>query len=193
VSPIEIVAVVLGIANVTLVVLRSMWNYPFGLAMVALYAVIFYETRLYSDALLQLFFFVVQLYGWWAWSRARADAGEIRVELLDGRARLVWLAGIAVATAGWGWLMHRYTDAALPWWDAAVAMLSVAAQILQSRRKLESWWLWIATDLVAIPLYAAKGLGLTAGLYLVFLVLASWGAIDWARVRHRALAAAATA
>lgn len=189
-SPIEIVAVLLGIANVVLVVLRSMWNYPFGIVMVALYAVIFYETRLYSDALLQLFFFVVQLYGWWAWSRARADAGEIRVELLGGRARLAWLAGIAIATASWGWLMHRYTDAALPWWDAAVAMLSVAAQILQSRRKLESWWLWIATDLVAIPLYAVKGLGLTAGLYVVFLVLASWGAIDWARVRRRALVAA---
>lgn len=189
-SPIEIVAVALGIANVALVVRRSMWNYPFGIAMVTLYAVIFYETRLYSDALLQLFFFVVQLYGWWAWSRARADTGEIRVELLGDRERLAWLAGIAAATAGWGWPMHRYTDAALPWWDAAVAMLSVAAQILQSRRKLESWWLWIATDLVAVPLYAVKGLGLTAGLYLVFLALASWGAIDWARARHRAPAAA---
>jgi nicotinamide mononucleotide transporter len=189
-SPLETVAVLLGIVNVALVVLRSMWNYPFGIAMVTLYAVIFYQQRLYSDALLQIFFFVVQFYGWWAWSRARADVGEIRVELLDGRARLTWLAGIIAATAGWGWLMNRSTDAAFPWWDAAVAMLSVAAQILQSRRKLESWWLWIATDLIAIPLYAVKGIELTAGLYTVFLVLATWGAIDWTRVRRRALAAA---
>lgn len=187
----EILATLLGVANVVLVVRRSMWNYPFGIAMVLLYAVIFYDTRLYSDALLQIFFFVVQLYGVWEWSRARAQAGEVRVELLSERARANWVVGIVAATAAWGWLMHSVTDAALPWWDAAVAALSIAAQILQSLRKLESWWLWIATDIVAIPLYAVKELNLTAGLYALFLALAIWGAVDWARMVRRPLVAAA--
>ena len=80
-------------------------------------------------------------------------------------------------------IRSRFTDAAFPWWDAAVAMLSVAAQILQSRRYFESWVLWIAVDLLAVGLYAARGLWLTAGLYLVFLVLAVWGLIEWARAR----------
>lgn len=180
-SPIEIAAVALGLVNITLIVLRSVWNYPFGLVMVTLYAFIFLDARLYSDALLQIFFFVVQLYGWWAWSRARADQGEVTVERLGWPARTAWLAAIAIATALWGGLMHSQTDAHYPWWDAGVAMFSVAGQILMSRRYLENWWCWIAADLLAIPLYAAKDLWPTSALYVVFLGFAIWGAIGWAR------------
>jgi nicotinamide mononucleotide transporter len=186
VSRIEIVAFLLGLANVTLVVRRSVWNYPFGLAMVALYARIFFDQKLYSDALLQLFFFVVQIYGWWHWMRARADAGEVRVELLSTSQRLWWLIGCAVASAVWGELMHRYTDAAYPWWDGTIAMLSVAAQILMSRRYLENWVLWIAVDVLAIGLFPLKGLGLATVLYAIFLALSVWGLIQWQRVRSRA-------
>lgn len=185
-SWIEIVAALLGLANVALVVRRSLWNYPFGLAMVALYAFVFFEAKLYSDTLLQLFFFAVQLYGWWNWSRSRAEAGEVLVERLGVRARLAWLAGCAIAAAGWGALMHRLTDAAYPWWDGTIAVLSVAAQILQSRRRLESWILWIAVDILAIGLFAVKGLWITAALYAVFLLLSVWGLAGWARVERAA-------
>lgn len=182
-SWIEIVAALLGLANVALVVRRSLWNYPFGLAMVALYAFVFFDAKLYSDALLQIFFFAVQLYGWWNWNRSRAEAGEVRVERLDERARLAWLAGCVAAAVGWGALMHRFTDAAFPWWDGTIAVLSVAAQVLQSRRKLESWVLWIAVDMLAIGLFAAKGLWVTAVLYAVFLALSVWGLIGWTRAK----------
>ena len=64
----EIVAVVLGMANIGLLVRRSIWNYPFGMAMVALYFVIFGEARLYGEAGLQVFFFVMQGWGWWLWA-----------------------------------------------------------------------------------------------------------------------------
>ena len=80
--------------------------------------------------------------------------------------------------------MHRYTDAAFPWWDASVAMLSVAAQILMSRRYIENWVLWIAVDLDAIGLYLAKNLALTALLYAIFLALSVWGLIGWHRARR---------
>lgn len=180
-EPIEIAAVLLGLINVTLVVRRSIWNYPFGLAMVALYAWIFFGAKLYSDALLQLFFIVVQFYGWWNWARSRARSGEVVVLTLGWAERAGWAAACVVTTAAWGWLMHSQTDASFPWWDASVAMMSVAAQILMSRRALESWWLWIAVDLVAMPLYAAKSLWLTAGLYGVFLALSVWGLIGWSK------------
>lgn len=184
-SPIEIAAFVLGVANVILVVRRSLWNYPFGLAMVTLYAWIFAEAKLYSDAILQGFFFAVQLYGWANWARSKADAGEVRVGRLGAAERGAWLAGIVVATLAWGAAMHRFTDAALPWWDAAVAITSVAAQILLSRRRIENWVLWIAVDLMAIGLYAAKDLWLTAVLYVIFLALSVWGLIDWRRAEAR--------
>ena len=67
---IEIAAALLGVINVLLVVRRSVWNYPFGIAMVSLYFFVFRDAKLYSDALLQIFFLLIQLYGWWAWTRA---------------------------------------------------------------------------------------------------------------------------
>lgn len=182
-SPIEAAATLFGLINVTLVVRRSMWNYPFALAMVSLYAWIFFGEKLYSDALLQLFFFAVNLYGWWNWSRSRAGTGEVRVEQLGKVARFCWLAGCIAAALAWGTLMHRYTDAAFPLWDGSIATASVAAQILQSRRKWECWLLWIAVDIAAVPLFALKGLWLTAGLYLVFLALSVWGLIQWTKAR----------
>ena len=181
VSPIEIIAVALGIANIVLVARRNIWNYPVALAMVSLYAVIFFEAKLYSDAALQLFFFAINVYGWWAWSRNRADAGEVVVERLTPHALIAWTAGSGLAIAAWGTMMSRLTDASHPYWDGSVAMLSVAAQILMTRRYLENWHWWIAVNLVSIPLYYVKGLQLTTGLYMINLALAIWGLIEWRR------------
>ena len=181
----EAIAFVLGVINVTLVVRRSVWNYPFALAMVTLYAAVFWQARLYSDTLLQGFFFVVNIYGWIGWVANRADTGAILVEAMAARSRAGWAAGGVLAALGWGTAMHLFTDAALPWWDAAIAIASIAAQILLAKRKWENWAIWIAVDIASIGLYLVKGLWLTAILYAVFLVLAIWGLIDWRRVMAR--------
>ncbi|MGN6376873.1 MAG: nicotinamide riboside transporter PnuC [Sphingomonas sp.] len=185
-SAIETAAFVLGVINIVLLVRRSIWNYPFALAMVALYARLFFTAKLYSDALLQIFFFIVNLYGWWQWRRAEAREGGIRVELMSPQARIAWAVGCILCTAGWGWLERRFTDASYPWWDAGVAIVSIAAQVMLAKRWLENWVLWIAVDLVSIGLYAAKGLWLTMVLYAVFLALATWGLIDWHGARRQA-------
>lgn len=183
-TPIEAIATALGLANIVLIVRRSVWNYPFALAMVTLYAIIFREAKLYSDAGLQLFFFAVNLYGWWAWSRNRAAVGEVVVERLSPVGVLLWVGGSVVAILGWGTMMARLTDASYPYWDASVAMLSVAAQILMTRRYLENWHWWIVVNAISIPLYLKKDLDLTAGLYTLFLILAIWGLIEWRRAEQ---------
>lgn len=189
VNALEIIAVLLGLANIVLLVRRSIWNYPFGLLMVALYADIFFTTKLYSDALLQLFFFGIQLFGWWAWARAGGGEHKVDVERLTWPARVAWVAMIAATSFAWGTIMHVYTDASYPWWDAVLAMASIAAQILLARRRIENWVLWIAVDAAAIPLYLAKNLPLTAGLYMLFLVLCVLGLREWARAEREARAA----
>ncbi|MGH6780495.1 MAG: nicotinamide riboside transporter PnuC [Sphingomonadaceae bacterium] len=191
VGVLEVIAVILGIINVTLVVRRNIWNYPFALVMVALYARIFFDAKLYSDALLQIFFFVVNIYGWWYWARDKAEQGEIRVEIMSMQARAALVTGLAAAIALWGWMMHTHTDASFPWWDAAIAMMSVAAQILMSRRYLENWALWIAVDVIAVGLYWVKGLHLTSALYVVFLALSIWGQEEWMNARKGRLGTAA--
>lgn len=178
-SWLEPLAVVLGLANIALLVRRSIWNFPFGIAMVSLYALIFFEKRLYGEAGLQLFFAVVQAYGWLLWARAGGAEEPVAVRWLDWPARLAWLAFIGVAALGLGTLLHRFTDAANPFPDATISAASIAAQFLLSFRRIENWVLWIAIDIGAIVLYILRDLQLTAGLYAAFLVLSVLGLREW--------------
>ncbi len=182
-NPLEILAAGLGLVNIVLVVRRSVWNFPFGMAMVTLYAWIFAqpEVRLYSDAGLQGFFFVVQLYGWWNWSASAARSGAVEVLTLERRAKLLVAVAVIVASLAWGTGMARYTSASLPYLDAFIAMASVAAQILMARRFVENWVVWVAVDVVAIGVYASRELPLTALLYVIFLGMSVWGWIGWRR------------
>jgi nicotinamide mononucleotide transporter len=178
-SPLEIVAALLGLVTVALVVRRSVWNYPFALVMVLLYFFVFFDAKLYSDALLQVFFFAINAYGWWAWSRAPHIDDGVAVGFLDDRARWVWLAATIAGSGLLGWAMATYTNASAPYVDAAVAGSSVAAQLLQSLRRIESWLCWIVADLIAVPLYMWKGLMPTATLYMLFLAMAVAGFVAW--------------
>ncbi|MCU6454400.1 nicotinamide riboside transporter PnuC [Sphingomonas sp. A2-49] len=184
-ASVEAVAAGLVVVNVALVAGRHVWNYPVALVAVTLYAWVFADARLYSDALLQGFFFAANLYGWANWARSRAEAGEVVVERLDPATRLAWLAGGAAGCAAWGMLMHRYTDASYPWWDAGIAIASATAQVMQARRAIESWWVWIAVNLASVPLYAAKGLWFTCALYVVLLGLSVYGLVGWRRAALR--------
>ena len=105
--------------------------------------------------------------------------GEVVIERLTRTALTSWIAGSIIAMLGWGTVMARLTDASLPYADASVAMLSVAAQLLMTWRKIENWYWWIVVNIISVGLYAVKGLYLTTGLYALFLILALWGLISW--------------
>ena len=184
-TAIEIAAVLCGLANVVLIIRRSLWNYPFGLTMVALYAWIFFEVRLYSDTLLQVFFFVVQLFGFVWWLQGRTADGDLIVRRLTPHQVLATIVAAVLGTILLGGVMSRWTDAALPFPDAAITSMSVLAQLLLARRFLENWFLWIAVDVLAIGVYSAKDLHPTAVLYGVFLLLAITGLLDWRRALHQ--------
>lgn len=178
-TPIEYIAVTCGFLNVYLIIKRSLWNYLFGFIMVVLYAKIFFDYKLYSDALLQIFFFVTQIYGLAYWLEHKAPDGKVIVAPLP-----TWIFLLALNITGLLWitmtiLMQELTDATHPMWDSAIAALSVTAQILLMRRHLHAWYLWIAVDILAIGLFYTKGLAPTAVLYAVFLVLATIGLFQW--------------
>ncbi|MBV9420956.1 MAG: nicotinamide mononucleotide transporter, partial [Alphaproteobacteria bacterium] len=121
----EIIAALLGVANIALLVRRSIWNYPFGMASVAFYVVVFHDSLLYSDAALQVFFFVMQAYGWWNWYYARDSQGLAKVELLSKTARLVWIGAVVAITVGEGWYLKNYTNDSAPRMDANTTAMSV--------------------------------------------------------------------
>lgn len=181
----ELLAAALGLANIVLLARRSIWNYPFAIAMVTIYADIFLRAKLYSDALLQIFFLIVNIYGWIVWARSKAEAAAVVARALSARQRIGWGLGGAAGIALWGAAMARFTDAALPWWDASIAITSVVAQIMLSRRYWENWLLWIAVDMVSIGVYAVKGLRATVLLYAIFLGISVWGYVGWRRSAKR--------
>jgi nicotinamide mononucleotide transporter len=188
---IEWTAAALGVINIGLLIFRSVWNFPFGIAMVALYIFVFFEKRLYAESGLQVFFILAQLWGWWLWVKVGGDDDRVPVRWLDWRSRAVWLVVTAGVSLNLGWVMYRFTNAVLPYADSAIAGASVAAQILLAFRRIENWVLWIAIDVVSVLLYINRGLYPTAGLYGGFLVLSLIGLREWITSERRARVAVA--
>ena len=151
------------------------------MAQVALTGVVLAGARLYSEAGLQAFFFVVNVHGWYLWSHARTDEADVPVTWMQWPARAAWGAVTIVLSLSLGWIMHRFTNAALPFADSAVTGASVAAQLLLNLRRIENWVLWIAIDVVSVGLYVTRGLDLLAALYVAFLVLSVLGLRQWKR------------
>jgi nicotinamide mononucleotide transporter len=176
---IEWVAAALGVINIGLLIFRSVWNFPFGIAMVALYIFVFYEERLYAEAALQVFFVLAQAWGWWMWTKVGGEDDRVPVRWLDWMSRTVWLTVTAAVSVNLGWVMHSFTNAVLPYADAGIAGASVAAQILLAYRRIENWIVWIVIDIASILLYIDRGLYPTAGLYGGFLVLSLIGLKEW--------------
>ncbi len=192
-SWLEVLAALFGLANIVLIVRRSVWNFPAALIMVTLTGVVLWEAKLYSDAGLQAFFFIVNILGWVLWARNRGAAGEIMVDRLGVVGQIVWIALAMAATYGWGLFMALNTDVTNPWWDASVAMLSIAAQILMTRRYINNWHWWIVVNILSIGLYWHKQLYVFTGLYVIFLGMAVWGLIEWRRAEARQHAQSAAA
>lgn len=154
--------------------------------MVVLYGWIFYDAKLYSDAILQVAFLILQIYGWRRWQRGFKDASTgLPISRLARPAYIATLIGGLLVAAGIGELMARYTDAAAPHLDAGILVFSLIAQYLLSRKRIESWHIWIAVDLVAIPLYGWRDLWITSGLYALFLILAIKGLLTWSAALRR--------
>jgi nicotinamide mononucleotide transporter len=179
VTSIEIAATLFGVACVYLTVRQNIWCWPTGIVMAALYVVIFHDTRLYSDMGLQVVYLFLQFYGWHQWLHGGADHSPITISRLPRNQIVAW-GGIAlVTTGGLGYAMVTYTDASLPFPDATTTVLSLIAQYFLSKKILESWVLWVAVDILSIGIYSAKELYLTAGLYTLFLGLATLGYFEW--------------
>lgn len=177
---VEIAGFLTTLIGIWLTTQRKLLCWPVVLAADLLYLVVFYRARLFSDALLQVFFVAFTLYGWWFWWRGVRQEGEVRIVPLSLRG---WLGGLAAGTVGavlLGWLMVRI-GAALPHLDAALTSYSLVASWWGARKHIANWWLWIAVDLIYIGEYIYKDLWVTGALYFLLVILAVMGLVDWRR------------
>src|SRR4051794_36243934 len=159
---------------------ESIWNWPVGLANNVFFLVLFLRGRLFADSGLQVVYFVLGLWGWWNWAHGGEQRGVLRIS----RASRVDWAAVAVFAVGGTWALRLLlvrVQGAAPFWDALTTVLSLNAQYLLTRKRLENWWLWIAADVIYVPLYVSRRLPLTAVLYAVFLALCVMGLREWRR------------
>jgi nicotinamide mononucleotide transporter len=178
-SPLEIAANAFNLLAVFLARQNHVFTWPIGILACGLFAVLFYQVKLYADVALQVFFILASIYGWWKWRFGGGDHPGLPITTLQPRLFAGALALAGILTAAYGFALHRSTDASFPWVDSGVLMLSILGQLLLMMRKLENWIVWIGVNLVATPLYASKGLYLTSGIYFVFLLMAFWGLTSW--------------
>jgi nicotinamide mononucleotide transporter len=168
------------ILGIWLTTRRSLWCWPITLAADVLYLVVFYQARLYSDTLLQVFFVAFTIYGWWNWARGVRAEGEVKISPLKTRDAAIAILLGAIGTVILGILAQRL-HAALPWLDAALASYSLVGSWWQARRHIANWWLWIVVDILYIGEYIYKQLWPTALLYALLVALAILGLRDWRR------------
>lgn len=178
-SPIEIAAAVFGLLSVLYTLREHVWCWPTGLVNVLLYVVVFFQAKLYADTGLQIVYIVLQLYGWYEWLHGGPAKTELRISRSSVRSLAGLLVLAVIGTLAMGFGFARYTDAALPYWDSAITVLSLIAQWMVARKRLENWTFWIAVDVLAIGVYFTKQLYLTAALYGVYLVMAVMGLRAW--------------
>ncbi len=180
---------VLGLVGVGLMIRRTLWAFPVGLAAVSVQGVLFYRAQFPADALLQVFFFVTLAWGWWHWVKHRGAAPELPVTTLSPRGLALTLLAATAATVVWALVVGPAMHAVMPWRDAFIAMFSVAAQVLQARKNVENWALWAVVNLVAVVSYWSAELAFTALLYLIYLFMGLAGWRAWARAAVKPVAA----
>lgn len=180
VTLIEVIGFVTGGICVWLVAQQNIWNWPVGILNNIAFLILFFGVGLYADAVLQIIFAVIAIYGWYRWTHGRKNgSGTLVVTYSPWSERIVVLGLTALLTGAVITGLVYGTDSEVPVWDALILTLSLAATYYQAKKRIDSWWVWITVDLISIPLYFERGLLLTSILYFIFLCICVKGLLGW--------------
>jgi len=184
VNLLELFAAVTGALSVWLSVRQHIWSWPTAIVNVVAYTFVFHGAKLYADMALQVVYAVLSIYGWYSWLYGGTGHTPLRPTRVPPRLA-VWLSLIAIAATGViGTVLHRTTDASLPYVDSFLSSSSLVAQWMMTRKLLEHWLVWTAVDVLYVGMFVYKQLYVTAVLYAVFLALAARGYVEWRRSMH---------
>ena len=174
----EAISFVMGALCVWLVVRENVWNSPIGLLNAATLSIVFFKSRLFADAGLQVVYFVLGVAGWRLWLSGGKNQKRLSLSRI-GKVESVWLGFFVIFSTLCLWMTLQHLGGSASFWDALTTSLSLASQWMLNRKLLESWLGWIVVDAIYIPLYISKGLYLTAMLYAIFLCMAFIGWRQW--------------
>lgn len=186
ITTLEWLGTVTGFLCVYLAARQHILNWPISIISVAAYAVLFYQSKLYGNAVLQVYFFGTAIYGWYYWVKRGQDADKKPIVSFSALEIAGTVIVVLVLSGVMGWFLGTYTDTDVPYIDGFCTAMSFVAQFLMTRKVLQNWLLWIIVDICYIPLYLYKGFMLTALLYVAFTVIATMGYLDWRRTWKKA-------
>ena len=188
-SYIEFLGTILYLWSTWLVIKQKMLNWSVGIISSLLYMGLFYQIRLYSDMLEQVYFIIVSIYGWWRWSTPLRDTGKVLTIRYSPPRKIILVASITLAFAfATGALMSQIhlllpavfkEKASFPYLDALTTIMSFTAMWLLALMRIENWFYWIVVDVIGIGLYYVKGVKFIALLYVILLFMAINGLITW--------------
>ena len=161
-----------------LAAINNIWNWPIAIVSVGIYIFIFFNSHLYADMGLQVYFMVMNFYGWYYWSMKPDSEEKSPVMRITPQEVLFSIIAVVVFTVFLGSVL-KYTTASYPYIDSFCAACSLVAQVFLARKVLENWLIWIFVDIIYVGVYIFKDLDLTAVMYGVYVILALWGYFDW--------------
>lgn len=178
-NPYEVLAVVFSLLCVLLTIKENIWQWSVGILGVIFYLVVFYQAKLYANMWLQVVLIALQIYGWYEWLYGGKNKSELQISRTSVGLN-IRLAGLAIiGTAALTLGFRKFTDNAMPLGDSASTVLSLIAQWMLAKKYLENWLVWILVNVILIALGIGQQLYLTAGLYVIFFVLAMLGFWEW--------------
>jgi nicotinamide mononucleotide transporter len=185
-TALEYIAVVSGILSVWYSRKENILVYPVGLVNTVIYIYLSFQYHLIGEAAVNLYYTIMSIYGWVLWSkRNQRQELVVRITYSSGKEwqhQLLFFGafylGIYIALY---YLKQSFYEGAIPWADAFASATAFTGMWLMARKKVESWYWWIATNIAAIPLYFVKGLVFTSVYYFILLIFAFWGLTEWKR------------
>lgn len=174
----EWAAVITGFLCIYLAAKESIWNWPVSIISVVAYGLLFFREAMYGDMTLQIYFLFTAVYGWYFWIRKKVKQHR-PISRLTAKQWFLAILFIPLLSILLGWFMDRFTNSNVPYADGFCTAISFTAQFLLTRKILENWLLWVFANICYVPLFIYKNLNLSALLYLVLIIIAFNGYLNW--------------
>ena len=180
-TPLESVAVVMAVGYLLLAIRENIWCWFCAGVSTALYIWLFFGARLYMESVLNAFYFVMAVYGWYVWRSGRSDGHRRPVVRWAATTHGIAIVVIVITSLISGYVLSTRTDAVYPYVDSLTTWGAIWATFLVARKVLENWWYWLVIDAASVFIYWSRDLEQTAALFVLYLVMIPFGIVSWTR------------
>lgn len=190
-SWLEVIAVITGLVCVYLAAINNIWNWPIAIISTVITVYVMAGKALYADMLQYTYLTIINIYGWHVWSKRKGADDKRPVVLISRRQIIITILCVALITPALGFTLITFADKlhyqppAFPYLDSFCTVVSLAAQVLMARKVLENWLIWVFVDIIYVVIYSVKDLQAFAFMFVVYIVIAVVGYLDWRKILRK--------